>query len=86
MTRIYTQKNDIAVSVFPTYDGRELIVSFERHPLTASLGYLTPNEARTLASMLTEQAAKCDSAIADNQRVRDAAFEAAVLADEREVA
>ena len=80
--RIYMQKNDAAVTVHASYGGKDVIVGFEMYPLTTSLGSMTPNEARTLASMLVEQAATCELAIADDNRVRDAALELALAADE----
>ena len=84
--RMYLQKNDAAVTVHASYGGKDVILGVEMYPLIVSLGSMTPNEARTLASMLVEQAATCEKAIADDSRVRDAALELAIAADEGAVA
>ena len=60
MQRIYMQNNDVAITTQANHSGSEVIVGFERYPLMTTLGSVSPNEARTFAAMLIEQANECE--------------------------
>lgn len=76
--RIYMQKNDVAISADSSYDGAHVSISFERYPLMVSLAHVSPNEARTFAAMLIEQANECERV------ARESAQKAAALAADNE--
>lgn len=77
MQRIYMQKNDVAITV-QNHSGSQVIVGFERYPLMTTLGSVSPNEARTFAAMLIEQANECD------RIAKESAKKAAELAADNE--
>jgi len=71
MQRIYMQKNDVAISADSSYDGAQVSISFERYPLMVSLAHVSPNEARTFAAMLIEQANECDRIAKESAHLAD---------------